>query len=425
MTALEKTGVPAMALPEKGIGIEVLRYAAEHGMIDLQAISARYQMDKQLLDRHPYKIWQGKDGRWYTYLPGADDEKILRRRESRGEIEKVVIDFWQEKEDWPTIDDCFNAYIDRKLELKKIVPSSHIRNKYIYRKHFAEFGKRRIGQTTPEEWIDFLERQIPEHDMTRKAFTNLKTIVRGMLKLAKRKKQIPWPPDAVFQELDVTDREFKVVYHDDEEQVLQEPEMETLIDYCQQHPIPQNLCIILLYATGLRVGEAVALRHEDIRENSVRVRRTESRMKVPGETGYSYFVKDFPKTRAGVRETVLPDRFVWVLDAIQRIAPNDPFVFTVDGERILSLSIRKYLISACRNTGIPYRSPHKIRKTYGTILLDNGVDERFIMRQMGHTSILTTEKYYYFNRRSIDEKREILNSIRDFRPYTGEGNKLK
>lgn len=59
------------------------------------------------------------------------------------------------------------------------------------------------------------------------------------------------------------------------------------------------------------------------------------------------------------------------------------------------------------------KSPHKIRKTYGTILLDSGVDNRLILDQMGHASIGTTERHYHRNRRNIDAKQNILNRIDD------------
>jgi len=47
---------------------------------------------------------------------------------------------------------------------------------------------------------------------------------------------------------------------------------------------------------------------------------------------------------------------------------------------------------------------HKIRKTYGTTLIDGGADEAFIKTQMGHSDIETTRKYYYFSNKN-DENR--------------------
>ena len=407
------TGGSLSGLPPE----EILQFATDHGMIDLSLVVARYKMQRgNYLDMHPYPIWQGISNKcWYTYMPDEKTgEKKLKKRNTRQEIEEVVIAYWEDRVAYPTIEKAFNMWNDRKLEMKKICTSTHIRNIYIFRKHFKEFGKKQIGKTTPEEWVEFLEWQVPKYDLRRKQWTNLKALVLGMLKLAKRNKLILWNPIAMMQELDVTEHEFRVDYKEDSEEVYDCEEVEQLIDYCVAHKTPQNLCIILLYATGLRVGEAVALKPEDIGENSVKVRRTETRKKVEGKSGYVYFVKDFPKTKAGIRETVLPDKFAWVLKKILEISPGSEYVFTIDGVRILERSIRKHLKAACREAGIPYKPPHKIRKTYGTILLDNGVDDRFIIKQMGHTNILTTERFYHFNRRSIDERRSILNSVKDF-----------
>lgn len=50
---------------------DVLKYALEHGMIDMPYVQEQIQMEKrkELLRKHPYEIWEGKDGKWHTYLP--------------------------------------------------------------------------------------------------------------------------------------------------------------------------------------------------------------------------------------------------------------------------------------------------------------------------------------------------------------------
>ena len=46
---------------------------------------------------------------------------------------------------------------------------------------------------------------------------------------------------------------------------------------------------------------------------------------------------------------------------------------------------------------------HKVRKTYATKLINGGVDESLVIRQMGHTSIDCTKNYYYFNNKTDEE----------------------
>ena len=46
---------------------------------------------KELLEKHPYKIWKGKDEKWYTYIPDIEKGRILKKRNSREAIEELII----------------------------------------------------------------------------------------------------------------------------------------------------------------------------------------------------------------------------------------------------------------------------------------------------------------------------------------------
>lgn len=50
------------------------------------------------------------------------------------------------------------------------------------------------------------------------------------------------------------------------------------------------------------------------------------------------------------------------------------------------------------------RTMHKIRKTYGTTLIDNNVDDALVAEMMGHKDISTTKKYYYYSNKSDSTK---------------------
>lgn len=51
---------------------------------------------------------------------------------------------------------------------------------------------------------------------------------------------------------------------------------------------------------------------------------------------------------------------------------------------------------------------HKVRKTYGTTLLDANVTESTVAEQMGHTNIETTRKYYYRSNKNDNTKFEQI-----------------
>ena len=371
---------------------------------------------KKFLEAHPYAIWQSKDGKyWYTTLPDKSKSRGIRqiRRNSKLELELSIIEYWEAESEKKPIEDVFNEWNERKFELQKISPGTHLRNQQIFNKHFGDIANLDICVTCAEYFADFLEEQIPLYSMTSKAFSNLKGVCKGFLKWARKKKYIDYTADDVMALLDVSDRTFRKIVREDEEEVYSEEEMEKIINYIIENQDIRNLGVLFLFVTGLRVGELVALKHSDFRNNTVRIRRTET--KIPREFGGAdYIIKEFPKTSAGVRTVIIPTEYQWLVDILSTGVPDD-FVFVDDeGERLTTNAIRRRLHLICEKNDILPKSPHKIRKTYGSILLDNIIDKRFIMSQMGHSDISCTEGHYHRNRKNEDEKTEIMNNIPDF-----------
>ena len=188
----------------------MLNFAISQGIIDISSVQEKIEMMKnqKYLEKHPYKIWESNDGDWYTYLPDEKKGRIQRKRKTREEIEQVIVDYWKTEEENPTIKQVFEEWNDRKLELKQISKSTHMRNQHFYDRHYGEFGKRRIKSVPEDEFCDFLEAQIPKYNLKAKAFSGLKTITRGFLKRAKRKKYINYNVESMLSDLDVSEQRF-------------------------------------------------------------------------------------------------------------------------------------------------------------------------------------------------------------------------
>ena len=107
---------------------ELLKYAVENGMINVSYVQEQIKMKKrkELLEKHPYKIWEGKDGKWYTYIPDKKRGRILKKRITREAIENDVIEYWKSEIDNPCISEVFHEWNDRRLELKKISMATHL-----------------------------------------------------------------------------------------------------------------------------------------------------------------------------------------------------------------------------------------------------------------------------------------------------------
>ena len=361
---------------------EILNFAISQGIIDISSVQEKIEMTKreELLKKHIYKIWQSKDKNWYTYLPDEVKGRVQRKRKSQEEIEQVVIYYWKTEEENPTIDQVFNEWNDRKLELQQIGRATYIRNQQFYNRHYQKFGKRRIKGVSEDEFSDFLEAQIPEHKLKAKAFSGLKTITRGFLKRAKKK------------------------------------EFPRLLHYLCSNINVHNLGILLMCITGMRVGELVTIKYEDfISPNLVQIKRTETRFKDETDT-WRYEVKESPKTEAGNRIAIIPKYYSWIYQELRKENPFGEFVMSDEnGERLRTSHIRRRLYAICRELGFDKeKGTHTCRRTYASILLDNNVDRSLITGQVGHTDIDCTEKHYHEDRKSPETKIKILSEIPDF-----------
>lgn len=187
-----------------------------------------------------------------------------------------------------------------------------------------------------------------------------------------------------------------------------------IIKYLKEHPDIYNLGILLVFETGMRVGELAALSPDDIGNCEIKIRRTE--VKYRDESGHWLVtVKDHPKTSAGCRNLIIPPKAIKTVQAAMKLNPNGSYLFEHNGKRIRGNTFNKRLSSICKKLDIPHRTMHKIRKTYGTMLIDSEqMSDAFVAAQMGHTDISCTRRYYYFSNKSIEKNKKQIEQVISF-----------
>lgn len=375
------------------------------------------KQNQKFLDMHRYKKYQGSDGYWYTYIMPADGDKRKKvRRKTERELDKYLIAYYKDTVENPRVEEVFEEWNNLRLERKKISRATYDKNICTFKRHFEKIRRRKIANLSTEDVQDFLESEIARLGLSAKSFSNLKGVMIGMLKLAKRKKIINMNIHDLIDTLDVSDRDFSKKIKEDYEEVFDEYETRLIMQHCMDNLDSRNIGILLMFVTGMRVGEVVALKHEDIEDNFIKIRRTETRYsdeKLPHKLVYT--VKEFPKTKAGVREVIIPKDFQFLLDKMRLMNPFGEYIFTQeDGTRFHTMAFRGRLYRLCNKLNIPRRSPHKIRKTVGTIYMDEKLDNNLIQRQMGWASITTGENHYHRNRKTMNKRLEIVSNITEF-----------
>lgn len=142
--------------------------------------------------------------------------------------------------------------------------------------------------------------------------------------------------------------------------------------------------------SGLRIGEAVALRAESVDAARRRVRVEESATEIRGQ-----LVFGAPKTHES--RTVIVPRFV--MDRIEPLLADkgpDDFVFTAPrGGPVRANNFRGRVFNpAAERIGIPDLVPHDLRDTAASLAISSGASIKAVQRMLGHASAKVTLDIY-------------------------------
>lgn len=166
---------------------------------------------------------------------------------------------------------------------------------------------------------------------------------------------------------------------------LQSDELEKIfdaIDIDTDLGLRNRLIIELLYATGLRVSELVNVKIEDIdmknREIKVLGKGSKERIVFFGE----YASKYLSMYISSARNNLLNGK-------------SSKYLFLNNrGEQISTRGIEKLVVKIVDDAAIKHHvSPHVLRHTFATDLLNNGADLKSVQELLGHESLSTTEIY--------------------------------
>lgn len=377
---------------------------------------------KEILERHKTPITQAKDGRWRTRvkLPNGKWKAVFKS--TRRELEEALMEIYEEQVDIiaKSYREVFEEWYEERKEFDEVRPSSLTRYRTDFNRFFPPedpFCRIDISKISESDLTKFIKRKIREHGLTNKTYKGLRLLLRGVLKYAKREGYTEFSVGAFFLDLSLPSNIFaQGNVKEAKDEIFTDEELKMLKEYLSDHPTLQNYGLLLLFLSGLRVGELSALKWTDVDSTGriLIIRRTE--VQFNGENGHrEVSVQDMTKTAAGYRKVFLPEEAIPILDRLRLLSSSDEFIFTrSSGERIRSKSFNDALQRACRKVNIPPRTPHKCRKTYSSALIDAGADSKFVQAQLGHKDFTTTKKYYDFDRSSDSDK---LNLIDDMHLY--------
>lgn len=362
---------------------------------------------KNIEKMHPYTITPPakEGGRWQTSIKDEKGNRKNIKAPSKELLLKKLMDIYSANmyHDNQTFEMLFEEWLDYK---KALVNSQNtiIRHKQHYKKYFQNcklhnMKVKSIDEITLEQVCNAI---VKEHNLSRKAWGNAKTILIGMFEYAYRKKYISENP---VPNIKITVKFRQVVKKKSSSQTYNTDELKNLNEYLERMYTETLdtafLCVKLNFLLGLRVGELVALKWTDIEDSYVHIIREE----VCDKSTNTYSVVEHTKTNT--------DRFVVLIDKakeiLERIKPDSEYIFTRNGTRITSRQVAYVLEKYAERMGTDVKSTHKMRKTYASLLSANNVPLDAIREMLGHSDLNTTLSYIY-NPLTEQETIDLINN---------------
>jgi integrase/recombinase XerC len=151
-----------------------------------------------------------------------------------------------------------------------------------------------------------------------------------------------------------------------------------------------QLIIELLYGTGMRLSELIGLRDRDINfhDRTVKVlgKRNKERV-IPFAAGIVSLLQGYRDVRN--REVERKD--------------NEQFFVTREGKNLYPVLVNRIVKTGLSNTSVEKKSPHVLRHTYATHLLNKGAEINAVKDLLGHTSLAATQVYTHNTMEKLKE----------------------
>ena len=197
-------------------------------------------------------------------------------------------------------------------------------------------------------------------------------------------------------------------------QALEKQEQAKLENYIWKNNKIYYFGILLSLYTGLRLGEVLALKWQnvDMKSKLIYIDKTVSTISQNHKT---LTIESSPKTQSSIREIPISKKLLGLLKVLRQNCSTDYVIVSHNNKQIQPRAYQKSFDNLLIKLHIKHYGFHSLRHTFATRLLENGVDIKTISELLGHSSpTITLNRYVHTNLQNKRKAMEILTSKRKF-----------
>ncbi|MBL6592360.1 MAG: tyrosine-type recombinase/integrase [Flavobacteriaceae bacterium] len=180
-------------------------------------------------------------------------------------------------------------------------------------------------------------------------------------------------------------------------------EIDSLINYfknSKNNSLRNSTITEVLYSCGVRVSELINIKISDIFFEDFLI-------KVNGKGNKERFVPMSKLSKIMIKDYISSERF----NIIPKKGYQDFLFLNNRGQSLTRVMIYTILNIAKKGLGFKKKiSPHLLRHSFATHLIENGADISSIQKMLGHTNITTTERYLHVS------KKHLIETIKKYHP---------
>jgi len=277
-----------------------------------------------------------------------------------------------------------NRHTEDFLEsLRRKAASVHtITNYQIDLKHFLEFLELRKAAIESTDHLllrDFLNHLYTERELSKSSVSRKLACLKTFFKFMVREGRLKANPAELITSPRLPKKLPSFLAEAEAAAIIEMPQGNTL------KALRDRAILELLYASGLRVSELVGLNEDEIDMKQETVR-------VLGKGNKERIVPFGSFAAAALREYLAKKRSLRITVAEE--SGNLPAFISLRGLRLSSRDVQRLVARVRLSLETTRRvTPHTLRHSFATHLLERGADLRSIQELLGHESLSTTQKY--------------------------------